>query len=429
MKLNYKLISALLLCSIATYSQSNTDKTFFDGNKLFSTVEKFVSLGEHRTGTPTDFATSEWLGKELSTAGYEVKYYEFQLKQFFLESATVSDQKKNSYKAFPLWYVSDSVKLNIFGVVTSHSADLGDVRDKIVLLNFSTGQGGEGGAKILQKLNELIDAGALGIIGYSENAAGEIAAINAPKAAKPWSVPIVLVSQSDAKNLVQKEGQTINVSIKGTFKNVTARNVYGKIGNGDQYIVVSTPISGWFTCGGERGPGIATWLALARWAALQKLPYTFIFTGNSGHELGGWGAKAFLDGGAPPVDKTKLWVHLGAGIATLSWKSTPSGLVRENTVDVNRNFFYSASVKSSFEPSFKKLAGNKWEIKQKAGGELIYVIDKGYTNVAGAAYSHPYFHMKSDDATKTSPEILEEVAIAFKNFIELEINNTAVVKN
>ncbi len=214
-----------------------------------------------------------------------------------------------------------------------------------------------------------------------------------------------------------REGQNIRVSIKGTFKNVTARNVYGTIGTGEQFVVVSTPISGWFNCGGERGPGIATWLALAKWAAAEKLPYTFVFTGNSGHELGGWGAKAFLESGAPSPDKTKLWVHLGAGIATLSYQSTPSGLVKENKVDAKRNFFYSASVKEAFDPAFKNVPGNKWEIKQRAGGELVYVIEKGYPNVAGAAYSHPYFHAKADDASTTSPAILEEVALAFKKFI------------
>jgi len=399
------------------FSQDKSDKVFFEGNTLYSTVKTFVSLGEHRTGTPTDFATSEWLGKELLSAGYTVKYYEFPLKQFFLESASVSDKKKNVYKAFPLWYLSDSIKLDTSGVLTTNSSNLEGVRNKVVLLNFSFGAGGESGSNVIKKLNALIDAGATSVIGYTENEAGEIVAFNAPKAAKPWKVPIVIVSPSDAKNLTGHEGQSISVSVKGTFKNVTARNVYGTIGTGDQYVIVSTPISGWFNCGGERGPGVATWLALAKWAAAQKLPYTFVFTGNSGHELGGWGAKAFLEGGAPPVDKTKLWVHLGAGIATLSYQSTVAGLVKENKVDVKRNFFYSASIKDAFDPAFKNVPGNKWEVKERAAGELVYVIEKGYANVAGAAYSHPYFHTKADDASTTSAPILEEVALAFKNFI------------
>src|SRR5690606_1732907 len=132
-------------------------------------------------------------------------------------------------------------------------------------------------------------------------------------------------------------------------------------------------------------------------------PYTFIFTGNSGHELGIQGAHHFLEHEAPPIDKTKLWVHLGAGIATLAWKSTPTGFVKESFVDANRNFFYSASVKPSFDAAFKNLAGNKWEVKEKAGGELVAVIAKGYPNAVGVTYAHPYFHMKGDNAATTSP--------------------------
>jgi len=424
MKYSFKLIAALMCINVSALSQTSADAEFFAGNKLYSTVQKFVDLGEHRTGTPTDLSTSEWLGKELKASGYDVQYTEFSLKQFFFESALVTDQKKNAYKAFPLWYVSDSIKLDIDGVLVNSASNPTNVRGKVVLVNFSAGAEGQGGGQLIKRLNVLIDAGAKGIIGYQENAAGEISAINAPRVPKPWRVPVVLVSPADGKKLVASEGQTIKVSVKGTFKNVTARNVYGKIGNGEQHIVISTPISGWFTCGGERGPGVAIWLALAKWVAAQKLPYTFVFTANSGHELGFLGAHQFLEHGAPPVDKTKLWVHLGAGVATRSWKPTPSGLVKENTVDVNRNFFYTASVKSSFESAFKDLAGNKWEVKEKAGGELTAVIAKGYPNAVGITYAHPYFHMKNDDASKTSPEILEEAALAFKNFIQNEVSRT-----
>jgi hypothetical protein len=411
------LLSFFLLSNFCALAQQDATASYFAGDQLFSTVSKFASLGEHRTGTPADFATSEWLGKELAAVGYEVKYLEFKLKQFFPESVTVVDARKQALQAFPFWYVKDSTQLTAEGVLTTQTTD---VRNKIVLLDLSTVQPGQSEVTLLKALKAVVDGGAKAVIGYAANDAGEIAAINAPKAAKPWPVPVVLVSIGDAKKLQGQEGQSVKVSIKGTFKVVNARNVYGTIGKGEEYIVISTPISGWFSCGGERGPGIATWLALAKWAAAKKLPYKFVFTGNSGHELGGWGAKAFLDNGAPPVSKTKLWVHLGAGVATRAWQATPNGLVAQNTVDANRNFFYSASVKSSFDQAFQHLPGKKWTTTERAMGELIYVIDKGYAHVAGAAYSHPYFHMKSDDASKTSPAILEEVAVAFRNFVDSE---------
>ncbi|MDX2305670.1 MAG: M28 family peptidase [Microscillaceae bacterium] len=421
MKHRIKFISLLCLWSLTTFAQNSKETAFFEGSKLFSTVERYVSLGEHRTGTDTDFATSEWLGKELSTQGYEVKYHTFGLKQFFLDKAFVTDPTDSTvYEAFPLWYVQDSIRLQAEGILTSNVSNPDTILDKIVLVNFTLGLNGRGATQVYQQLQDLISKGARAIIGFTENEANEIIALNASKAGSPWKIPILLVSPKHAKQLLKKEGKIIKVAIHGEFAQVNARNVYGKIGNNESFIVVSTPISGWFTCGGERGPGVAVWLALAQWASTQKLPYTFIFTANSGHELGFWGADEFLEHHAPPTDKTKLWIHLGAGLATLSWKSTPSGLIKENKVDPQRNFFYTTSTKTAFERVFKNILGNKWDTQQKNGGELIHVVNKGYPNAIGVSYAHPFFHTKNDDASKTSPEILEEIALAFKNLI-LEI--------
>jgi len=173
-----------------------------------------------------------------------------------------------------------------------------------------------------------------------------------------------------------------------------------------------------FTCGGDRCPGVAIWLGLAKWSAAQNLPYTFVFTANSGHELGFWGAHEFLENDAPSVDNTKLWIHLGAGAATLSWKETSNGLVKEDVVDTKRNFFYTTSVKKEFDRAFQNIEGNKWDTEDRVGGELVNVLKKGYKNGVGVSYAHPYFHTLNDDAENTSPAILEETAIAFKNLIE-----------
>ena len=210
------------------------------------------------------------------------------------------------------------------------------------------------------------------------------------------------------------------LTINGTFKDVTASNVYGTIGHGDEYVVVSTPISGWFTCGGERGSGLAIWLALAKWTAKEKSKYTFVFTGNSGHEHAFLGAHKFLESDAPPVEKTHLWLHLGAGAATLKYTGAPGSLVKQSVVDDQRNFFYSEPVAGSFTRSFNEIPGKKILEQDNPGGELAYVAAKGYKRFAGITYAHPFFHVKTDDATTTSPEILASTATAFRDFIAAE---------
>lgn len=417
--MRYSALSITLLVGLISCSSPEAPSSL-EGEQLYRTVENYVSIGEHRSATPADYATANWLKDELTENGYTVKFTEFRTNQFFPETVFVQDENTSErYEAFPLWYLRDSINLeNVGAQLVKDTADLKAVRDKIVLLNFSFGDHGQSASGIRKHLQNLITAGARAIVGYSENKAGEIVAFNAPIKAAPWSVPIVIVSPGDAAKLSEKAGQPVRVSVKGKFEDVTVKNVYGTIGNGDQYIVVSTPISGWFTCGGERGPGVAIWLGLAKWVSTQDLPYTFVFTGNSGHELGFRGAHEFLEHDAPPVEKTKLWIHLGAGAATLSWKETSSGLVKEHAVDSARNFFYTTSVKKEFDHAFQGIAGNKWDTEKRVGGELVNVLEKGYKNGIGISYSHPYFHTPHDDAATTSPEILEETALAFKHFIE-----------
>lgn len=160
---------------------------------------------------------------------------------------------------------------------------------------------------------------------------------------------------------------------------------------------------------------------------LQSKKYTFVFTGNSGHEHAFAGAHQYLETAAPPPAKTRLWLHLGAGAATLKWLTTDSGLVKQSSVDENRRFFYSSEVRESFLNAFDNIAGEKIQEKNSPGGELLYVAQKGYTRFAGITYAHPFFHVPTDNAGTTSPEILETTANAFRQFIEKEIASSGQV--
>jgi len=415
MKNRYFILAVSLQLSFTAFSQVNSEVNFFDGNKLFSTVKKYVSLGEHRTGTATDLTTSEWIGKELKSNGYDVKYLEFPIRQFFPEKVFLAGGK-DTIQAFPLWWVNEKINRVVTGTLVDASKTKTFGANSIALIHLPLKL-----AKVNPKtyIDSLVNLGVTGIVAITDNKSGEIEAYNTNKNQQPWHVPIILIAPKDSAKALAfvKKEKPITLAIIGTFGDVQGRNVYGTIGHGDKYIVVSTPISGWFTCGGERGSGIAIWLALAKWAATQSSDYTFVFTANSGHEHAFKGAHEFLERNAPPIDKTKLWIHFGAGAATLEWKNTANGLVKQANVDPNRRFFFSDAVKGSFEKSFKDIEAQKILANENPGGELVYVAQKGYTRFAGVSYGHPFFHVKTDDENTTSPEILEVTAKAFRDLI------------
>lgn len=387
-----------------------------DGKRLYAHVEKYVSLGDHRTGTSADAQTAAWLGEELKKYGYTVNYPEFPLRQYFFDKAAMVSGN-DSVDVFPQWWVNERADRLVKGRlvdITSPSAPT-DLSGKIALIRAPEGEV----LQALQLINALADNGALAVVVIAENPSGHVAAFNATAKPDPWKIPVALVAAKDSAKLsaFAANQQAVRLYIDGEYKDVKGKNVHGAIGKGRKHIVISTPTSGWFGCGGERGPGVAVWLELARWAATLKTDYSFVFTGNSGHEIGGIGAHLFLDEFAPPIEDTHLWIHLGAGLATLACQKTPDGLVKQTEVDSLRSFFYSDSVKDSFTEIFGKTKAQKFNTNERNAGELIYVAQKGYKRILGVSYIHPYFHTPTDSASATSPRILEEITADFQRFI------------
>jgi hypothetical protein len=139
--------------------------------------------------------------------------------------------------------------------------------------------------------------------------------LNSPAGAEPWPVPVVLVGQRDETVLTAAARSNIKASLllEGEDESAAiAKNVVARMDHGKDLIVVSTPQSGWFRCAGERGPGIAMFLGLARWASKRPSGPSFLFVSTSGHELGGLGMLAFLKELAPPPEQVLGWIHLGA---------------------------------------------------------------------------------------------------------------------
>ena len=429
------LAVALLVTSCANKSNNEVNTTN-NGSTLFTSVKKFVSIGEHRTGTPEDLVTSEWLRSELDLAGYKTEFVEFPLRQFFFKSGKLSSGNQ-SIDIFPIWPVKDDTNLAQTGKVIDGDKlkELSAVKGNLVLTRLKEVHGASN-PEIASQINSFINAGALAVLAITENNTGEVVALNTFDNQTAWKAPVYHLAPKDSSLVLKAiaDGSLIGIQIKGNMQAVNARNVLGKIGSGPQHVVISTPISGWFTTGGERGPGIAVWLGLARWASQNsaKYPeYTFVFTGHSGHELSLLGAKAFVEKAAPKPEDTKLWIHLGAAVAVREWKEENGQWTMTDSVDSRRGIYYSEAVAESFEKTFenvkaKKVKGTEQNKESaKPGGEGALFQQKGYNNLVSIAHGHRLHHVKTDDEHTTSPQLLQELEVALENFIsaQLALNN------
>jgi hypothetical protein len=361
---------------------------FMTGEFLFNDVKAYSALGEHRTASKADRETSAWLAKQLEGFGFTAKLAPFRVRQFQLESARLIVNGR-PVPCFPLWppRATAPTRLNI----------------KIARLP----KGGAFTPAHQAVIQPLIAAGAEAIICVTPSDSGELVMLNSPANADPWPIPILLVGPPEEANL--RGALDVSISIQGRADpQAEAFETIGEIGTGKKHIVISTPSSGWFHCAGERGPGIAMWLALARWASHRESKVHYTFVASSGHEIGEQGMHSFLTTQAPKPDDIDLWLHLGASIAARGSSRRLMTNRSEWLPVLTRNF----SPITDLHP----------EVTDTPVGELAQLAKLGY-HCFGIAGGHTLFHSLGDLPSTTSAAMLEPAGQALlRTIADLESN-------
>ncbi len=392
------------------------------GAKLYEDVIAYYNLGEHRTASEVDLRTSQWLLEQLRAAGLRATFQSFSLRQFFVRQTRFAIGEK-TIRAFPLWFPRSTGPAPMSGTLAAleKSTEQGSLKGRLALVKFPA----EAGAAVVKGSihSEIISAaaraGASAVVAVTESATKEIIALNSPAGAEPWPIPVVLVGQREEPALTAAARSSTRVSLLLDGEDdseAKAKNVIARVDRGKELIVVSTPQSGWFRCAGERGPGIALFLGLARWAGRRPSGASFLFVSTSGHELGGLGMTAFLKELAPTPERVLCWIHLGAGIATYSWEETATGLKRLQEPDSRRFLMTSRDLVPMLTTTFAGLPGLTPNV-DRAVGEFEFMLKAGY-HTFGIAAGHRFHHTPADSPETTGPEILEPVGRALVNVVE-----------
>jgi len=388
------------------------------GDSLYRDIVTYAGLGEHRTATEPDLRTSEWIATEMKVAGFETRFLPFTTRQFFIRQTRLTIGSR-SVPCFPLWPPHSTGPTPIRAPLTLLPDRVqSSLRGKIALAKFQHSANIYPGSGHEEAISQAAKAGALAVVGIASGPSGEIVAANSPKP-NPWPIPVVVVGARDEPALTTTAEQDAEVTLllDGTDEPwAEAKNVIGRLDGGKDFIVVSTPQSGWFRCAGERGPGIALFLGLARWVAQRRPRINYLFVSTSGHELGGQGMRNFLRGRFPPANEVLCWLHLGASIATWGWEETATGLQRRK----ERRGEVSLCSTPDLLPLLTSAFSGMPDLQPKTGpvsGELVLVIEAGYPSF-GFFGRHRFFHTPADDPEVTAPELLEPIAMAIAKVLE-----------
>jgi hypothetical protein len=413
----WRVLFAMLV--ILMTGQTCAAEDFLGGAKLYADVARYASFGSHRFGSPGDRATTDWIAGELQAAGLNVEFQPVVLgRQYFVDRAT-AEADGTTVEATPFWWPpEDKSSFRL----TAPIAREGEVAGKILWVELPYDRGAYLGPAHRAALAQAAARGPAAILLVIGNPGDDRFAYNVTQEDKPWPMPVMVVAGKDKASFERAiaSGTPVTFDVAGRFeRNVGGRNVVARLGSGKgPAIVVSTPMTGWYSCVCERGPGIANFLALARTVAAEKLPGDFVFVATAGHEIGHGGMELFLKHGAPPPQDTLVWVHFGSSNACYTWTAGPSGLTRQDKVDdALRSIVLSPSAEPLVGETFAAIEARRLVAEKQAVGELRDVHAAGYRNFFGVAGLHRFFHTPADDLRTTSPELLEPVARAFADAV------------
>jgi len=386
------------------------------GAVLYEDLRAYVAFGPKRTGTAEDHAVSAWLEAQAAATGARVTRQTFRVRQFFLDRASFRVGEAD-IPCFPFWFPRAA---SVAGVLRPLAqAGAGEVA------YVETPPGTEGLRALPDFVAEAATRRAAGLVALTPTPSGELFGHGRPETV---AVPTLLVGGGDRARLeaALAAGAEARIDIAGREEpDAPAYNILARFEGAGPLAVITTPSSAWFASGGERGPGVALWLALLRWAALRTPRPNLLFAALSGHELRAAGAQAFVRDGAPEPAAVRLWAHLGASIATYDFERDTEGAFR-STGRAGRDarlLANDSAIAAVLARRFAKTTPFTPEITTGEGarGELQLYFGRGYRGF-GFEGTHDWFHAPGDLAASSGPELLEPVARALVGVLQdLEI--------
>lgn len=381
-------------------------------------VARYAGLGDKASGGPGDTGAGEWLETELTRAGYQCSRQYFEAPWFESEQATLSIEG-HAATIIPQAVVTPTAAggLNAPLRLALGEGRLDGAIAMIVLPSRRWSSALE--SYITSALTGVWARGASAAVLVTTGPTGDALALNAPAHRDPKAGPIAVLAPADAPAFLDAaaEGRTGRLVVTGRGGHRPAFNLIARLSReARRTVVLSTPRSGWFGCAGERGSGIAVWLASALWLADRRDDIDVELVAISGHEYENLGGERYLHEQAPPPERTRLWVHVGANLAARDWHETRPMRPLPGP-DSQRYLLASPDLRDAFGRAFAGQPGLEAVYPatvENSAGELTNILRAGYPSAAGFFGAHRFHHSRNDDMRCVSGELVRPVSDALR---------------
>lgn len=397
-----------------------------DAPSLLEDMRRYLAFGNKQSGGDGDQKCGEWLTDELSKCGYAVERQNLDVPFFTATSASLSCAEAQA-SLLPQPIVTTTGPKGRTGPlvrVDASGQSHAPLQNAIALIDLPHARWSSlTTPAVHDPVHAAFVAGAQAAIIITNGPTGQRIALNADGNQSMFPGPVAILAPHDAQPFLRAAMQRppATMIIDGQGGRRRAFNVIGRMDRGQKrWIVISTPRSGWFSCGAERGPGIAIWLDLARWAATAMADFNLAFLCNSGHEYENLGAAEAMNKIAPDPQTTSFWLHLGANIAARDWHHLLGEEMPLPSADSQRYLSATPELIPLAAEIFAGQAGLEAPISTQGfvAGELKEIIKAGYASVAGVFGAHRYHHVMEDDERCLHPVATAHAARSFRTLLK-----------
>lgn len=379
--------------------------------QLIDAVRAYSAWPTHRTGSLEHRETLAWLAGRLRALGLAPQMDAFTIPGFRVRTVRLEIDGAN-VPADAYYYSGATGPTGVAGTLVGIGAE--DLTGKIAVAHVPFAANFLAPA-LDDAMARAHTCGAAALLAITDGLSEHRVQKNVTPSAEPRGVPTLLVGPDDADAFLRRVGAgQARVRLDAAFAPIETHNLSAEIrGAGKRTLVIWTPVTGWYACAAERGPGVAVLLALAgRFARMPEgeRPARVLLAFTGGHELHHAGFEAWLDAQEAVLDGARF-VHLGATLAAAVEHRTrlfvryPEPL-RSRLAAVARK----AGLDVDFAPDDAPLLG-----------EQRNVVERGWP-VLSYSGGHALFHTPADvpDATvDADAHSLERAAGAIARQVEL----------
>ncbi|MEM8706226.1 MAG: hypothetical protein AAGE98_07205 [Actinomycetota bacterium] len=360
-----------------------------NGAQLYEIVEAYERLGIHRAASDVDRATIDWVDALLESRGLTTTRIAAPFDRYATSSSLIADGVEIEHLPFFYEWIG--------------SVDTTDV--EVVLADAHAG-GRDG------DLDDTTNAaGRDALIVATEHPEGSLVAVNREARLRDGR-PTVLVAGRDHDRLAA--ASRVHLQLDARIESAATTNLEARNGIAGEPILLTTPLTGWFGCAGERGTGLAVLLDLVE--RFADLPLLVLATG--GHELDYLGVRQWV---ASTTEQPRAIVHVGASVAV----DTPDDdgvrrLVATRLAMTDAGGDTAARIGAALEPA--AFVYHSQTDRWIGESEVFCEMARPMLSFTGSGID---FHTPEDTASRvTSPASLELVATAIGDAVDALLDRT-----